>query len=97
MYFITVRNSGRLQSEASAKRAIVCHQTGWDVIIGIPFCTLNIVLLLLDCILISPRFYRRPGSFTYSFTDQVESLFILAFARQRTVKLHIPLTSAILA
>lgn len=66
-------------------------------IVGISFCTLNIVLLLFDCILISPRFYRRPGSFTYSFTDQVELLFILEFARQRTVKLHTPLTSAILA
>jgi hypothetical protein len=29
--------------------------------------------------MLSARFYLRPGSFTQSFTDQVESLFIPAF------------------
>lgn len=33
----------------------------------------------MNCALISYRFYLRPGSFTSSFTDRVESLFIPAF------------------
>lgn len=37
------------------------------------------LLFLTNCILISVRFYLRPGSFMHSFTDQVESLFAPAF------------------
>jgi len=51
----------------------------WIVGIGLFFFILNIVLFLINCIMISLRFYFRPGSFTDSFTDQVESLFIPSF------------------
>ncbi|KAG5951220.1 hypothetical protein E4U53_003552 [Claviceps sorghi] len=55
------------------------YRAGWITTIGLCFCLLNVVLFVLNCILLSCRFYLRPGSFTRSFTDQVESLFIPAF------------------
>ncbi|KAK0615835.1 voltage-dependent anion channel-domain-containing protein [Bombardia bombarda] len=47
--------------------------------IGLAFFLLNICLFIINCILISLRFYWRPGSFFNSFTDQLECLFIPAF------------------
>lgn len=41
-------------------------------------------LFVMNCILLSCRFYLRPGAFTSSFTDQVESLFIPAFVSLAT-------------
>lgn len=43
------------------------------------FALLNMALFVTNCVLITVRFRLRPGSFTASFTDQVESLFINAF------------------
>ncbi|PTB79192.1 hypothetical protein M440DRAFT_1327620 [Trichoderma longibrachiatum ATCC 18648] len=63
---------------ASALHGLV-YQAEWVTGFGIAFCLLNIVLFLTNCVLISLRFYFRPGSLTKSFTDQVESLFIPAF------------------
>ncbi|ETS06613.1 hypothetical protein M419DRAFT_68750 [Trichoderma reesei RUT C-30] len=63
---------------ASALHGLV-YQAEWVTGFGIAFCLLNIVLFLTNCVLISMRFYFRPGSLTKSFTDQVESLFIPAF------------------
>lgn len=57
----------------------VQYTPSWITVIGIFFCLLNITLFLMNCILLSMRFYLRPGSFTRSFTDQVETLFIPAF------------------
>lgn len=51
----------------------------WITGIGIFFCLLNMVLFLTNCVMLTARFCLRPGSFTQSFTDQVESLFIPAF------------------
>lgn len=51
----------------------------WIIGIGTFFCLLNIFLFVMNCIFIFVRFRLRPGSFTNSFTDQVESLFIPAF------------------
>ncbi|KAL6871177.1 voltage-dependent anion channel domain-containing protein [Trichoderma novae-zelandiae] len=63
---------------ASALHGLV-YQAEWVNGFGIAFCLLNIVLFLTNCVLLSMRFYLRPGSLTKSFTDQVESLFIPAF------------------
>lgn len=57
----------------------VVYRPEWVNAFGIFFCLLNIVLFLSNCVLLSMRFYLRPGSLTKSFTDQVESLFIPAF------------------
>jgi hypothetical protein len=57
----------------------VVYKAEWVTGFGIFFCLLNIVLFLTNCVLLSMRFYMRPGSLTKSFTDQVESLFIPAF------------------
>ncbi|GAO14277.1 hypothetical protein UVI_02000940 [Ustilaginoidea virens] len=51
----------------------------WVFGLGVFFCLLNLTLFLISCIMLSVRFYLRPGSFVNSFTDQVESLFIPAF------------------
>ena len=40
---------------------------------------LNLILFIMNCVFITMRFRMKPGSFTRSFTDQVESLFIPAF------------------
>ncbi|QYT01349.1 hypothetical protein H0G86_008392 [Trichoderma simmonsii] len=63
---------------ASALHGLV-YQAEWVNSFGVFFCLLNIVLFLTNCVLLSMRFYLRPGSLTKSFTDQVESLFIPAF------------------
>ncbi|KAL7944441.1 voltage-dependent anion channel domain-containing protein [Trichoderma barbatum] len=57
----------------------LAYQAKWVNGFGVFFCLLNIVLFLTNCVLLSIRFYLRPGSLTKSFTDQVESLFIPAF------------------
>ncbi|KFH41611.1 Malic acid transport protein-like protein [Hapsidospora chrysogenum ATCC 11550] len=49
----------------------------WLTGIGIFFMMLNICLFLLNCVMISMRFYLRPGSFTRSFTDQYELAVIM--------------------
>ncbi|KAK7417128.1 hypothetical protein QQX98_004731 [Neonectria punicea] len=63
--------------------ANILHSLKWDKPwihgIGVFFLLLNIILFLANCVLISIRFRLRPGSFTRSFTDQFESLFIPAF------------------
>ena len=53
-------------------------QARWLTGIGLFFFMLNLCLFLLNCVMISIRFRLHPGSFTHSFTDQVESLFIPA-------------------
>ncbi|KAK2605908.1 hypothetical protein QQS21_003634 [Conoideocrella luteorostrata] len=55
------------------------YRASWITYVGTFFCLLNIALFVMNCILLCSRFYMRPGSFTNSFTDQVESLFIPAF------------------
>ncbi|KAG6087588.1 hypothetical protein E4U15_007653 [Claviceps sp. LM218 group G6] len=55
------------------------YRADWITILGLCFCLLNMALFVMNCILLSCRFYLRPGAFTSSFTDQVESLFIPAF------------------
>lgn len=51
----------------------------WIHGIGVFFVLLNAVLFIGNCVLLSIRFRLRPGTFTRSFTDQFESLFIPAF------------------
>ncbi|KAF4984669.1 hypothetical protein FZEAL_185 [Fusarium zealandicum] len=58
---------------------VVKYDATWIYGIGVFFVLLNILLFLLNCVLICIRFRLRPGSFTNSFTDQAESLFIPAF------------------
>ncbi|KAL7937510.1 voltage-dependent anion channel domain-containing protein [Trichoderma chlorosporum] len=58
---------------SSALHGLV-YQAEWVTGFGVFFCLLNIVLFLINCVLLSMRFYLRPGSLTKSFTDQVESL-----------------------
>ncbi|KAG6012632.1 hypothetical protein E4U54_007407 [Claviceps lovelessii] len=55
------------------------YRAGWITTVGLCFCLLNVAFFVMNCILLSCRFYMRPGTFTRSFTDQVESLFIPAF------------------
>ncbi|KPM34932.1 hypothetical protein AK830_g11635 [Neonectria ditissima] len=63
--------------------ANILHSLKWDNSwihgIGVFFLLLNVILFGANCVLISIRFHLRPGSFTRSFTDQFESLFIPAF------------------
>ena len=47
--------------------------------VGTMFFIFNLCLFVLNCVLISMRFYLRPGSFVQSFTDQLESLFVPSF------------------
>lgn len=65
----------------------VVYQAEWVNGFGVFFCLLNIVLFLINCVLLSMRFYLRPGSLTKSFTDQVESLFIPAFVSLMSLNL----------
>ncbi|RSM09948.1 hypothetical protein CDV31_007465 [Fusarium ambrosium] len=62
--------------------ANILHSLKWDTPwirgIGLFFFILNLILFVTNLILLSIRFHIRPGSFTHSFTDQVESLFIPA-------------------
>ena len=57
----------------------VPYRADWLEGVGVAFALLNIALFVTNCILITMRFRLRPGSFTASFTDQVESLFHNAF------------------
>jgi tellurite resistance protein TehA-like permease len=54
----------------------VPYKVSWIDHIGLAFFFFNLCLFVMNIILISMRFYLRPGSFTNSFTDQMESLFI---------------------
>ncbi|KXX77594.1 Malic acid transport protein [Madurella mycetomatis] len=54
------------------------YKSQWLTGIGLAFFFLNICLFIMNCVLISLRFYWRPGSLVESFTDQYESLFISA-------------------
>ena len=76
-----------LFSSAFIKRHAVNWSSVWILGVGKFFFILNLVLFLINCVLISIRFYIRPGSLTHSFTDQVESLFIPSFVRRRTADL----------
>ncbi|KAK0386468.1 hypothetical protein NLU13_6303 [Sarocladium strictum] len=53
------------------------YSTSWIRGVGVFFCILNITLFLTNCVMLSLRFYLRPGSFTNSFTDQVDIGIIL--------------------
>lgn len=66
-------------SSASSQLTLaVPYKSAWLDGIGLAFFFLNLCLFIMNCILISLRFYWRPGSLVDSFTDQVESLFIAA-------------------
>lgn len=71
------------QNDATAGTAdsilLAYYRAGWITTVGLCFCLLNVAFFVMNCILLSCRFYMRPGTFTRSFTDQVESLFIPAF------------------
>ncbi|KAK3989775.1 malic acid transport protein [Cladorrhinum sp. PSN332] len=54
------------------------YKSEWLTAIGLAFFFLNLCLFITNCVLISLRFYWKPGSFVESFTDQFESLFISA-------------------
>jgi len=54
------------------------YRSQWLTGIGLAFFFLNLILFMLNCTLITLRFYWRPGSLLNSFTDQFESLFISA-------------------
>ncbi|KAL2141435.1 hypothetical protein VTI28DRAFT_2394 [Corynascus sepedonium] len=54
------------------------YRSEWLTDIGLAFFFLNLCLFTINCVLISLRFYLRPGSLVDSFTDQWESLFISA-------------------
>ncbi|KAK4154281.1 malic acid transport protein [Chaetomidium leptoderma] len=54
------------------------YKSQWLTGIGLAFFFLNLCLFVINCVLISLRFYWRPGSLAESFTDQLESLFISA-------------------
>ncbi|KAK4101538.1 hypothetical protein N658DRAFT_425452 [Parathielavia hyrcaniae] len=54
------------------------YRSEWLTGIGLAFFFLNLCLFVINCVLISMRFYWRPGSLMASFTDQFESLFISA-------------------
>ncbi|RYP92327.1 hypothetical protein DL770_001529 [Monosporascus sp. CRB-9-2] len=56
----------------------VAYEASWLYYIGLVFFLFNMSLFVMNCILITMRFKMVPGSFTHSFTDQVESLFIPA-------------------
>ncbi|KAJ4306943.1 hypothetical protein N0V88_000316 [Collariella sp. IMI 366227] len=56
----------------------VPYRSQWLTGIGLAFFFLNLCLFAMNCVLISLRFYWRPGSLVNSFTDQFESLFISA-------------------
>ncbi|EGS23960.1 uncharacterized protein CTHT_0006700 [Thermochaetoides thermophila DSM 1495] len=54
------------------------YRSKWLTGIGLAFFFLNIILYLINCLMLSLRFWFRPGAFLNSLTDQVESLFISA-------------------
>lgn len=53
-------------------------RSDWLYYIGLVFFLFNLCLFLVNCICITLRFRMVPGSFTHSFNDQTESLFIPA-------------------
>ncbi|KAK4142958.1 malic acid transport protein [Dichotomopilus funicola] len=57
------------------------YESNWLTGIGLAFFFLNILLFVANCVLISLRFYWRPGSLVDSFNDQFESLFISSIVR----------------
>ncbi|KAI1298660.1 voltage-dependent anion channel-domain-containing protein [Xylaria venustula] len=54
------------------------YEVRWLESVGVVFLLLNLLLFVLNCVLITMRFILVPGSFTHSFLDEVESLFIPA-------------------
>ena len=56
----------------------VPYKSQWLTGIGLAFFFLNLCLFVMNCVLISLRFYWRSGSLIESFNDQYESLFISA-------------------
>lgn len=60
---------------------LVPYESNWLTGIGLAFFFLNILLFVANCVLISLRFYWRPGSLIDSFNDQFESLFISSIVR----------------
>ncbi|KAH6640821.1 voltage-dependent anion channel [Chaetomium tenue] len=54
------------------------YKSQWLTGIGLAFFFLNLCLFIMNCVLISLRFYWRSGSLVESFNDQYESLFISA-------------------
>ncbi|KAK1832638.1 voltage-dependent anion channel [Podospora conica] len=55
------------------------YNVTWIDHIGLAFFFFNICLFVMNIILISLRFHLRPGSFTNSFSDQMESLAATIF------------------
>ncbi|KAK4132899.1 C4-dicarboxylate transporter/malic acid transport protein [Trichocladium antarcticum] len=49
------------------------YRSQWLTGVGLAFFFLNVFLFVMNCVLISLRFYWRPGTFVESFTDQFES------------------------
>jgi len=56
----------------------VPYRSDWLRIIGTVVFLFNLCLFVINCILLSLRFYWNPGSFKGSFISQSESLFIPA-------------------
>ncbi|RYP65017.1 hypothetical protein DL771_008514 [Monosporascus sp. 5C6A] len=68
----------------------VAYEAAWLYYIGLVFFLFNMSLFIMNCVLITMRFRMVPGSFTHSFTDQVESLFIPAvFVSTGTILINI--------
>lgn len=68
----------------------VAYEASWLYYIGLVFFLFNMSLFMMNCILITMRFRMVPGSFTHSFKDQVESLFIPAvFVSTGTILINI--------
>ncbi|KAI0972891.1 voltage-dependent anion channel-domain-containing protein [Xylaria arbuscula] len=54
------------------------YDVRWLESVGVVFFLLNLLLFIFNCVLITMKFILVPGSFTHSFLDEVESLFIPA-------------------
>ncbi|EEU46312.1 uncharacterized protein NECHADRAFT_78786 [Fusarium vanettenii 77-13-4] len=79
-YFTMTMSTGGVANILHSRKPTpnVKWDTPWIRGIGLFFFILNLILFVTNLILLSIRFHIRPGSFTHSFTDQVESLFIPA-------------------
>jgi hypothetical protein len=76
VFFLSSLSLARERAGADAEA--VPYKSQWLTGIGLAFFFLNLCLFTMNCVLISLRFYWRPGSLVDSFTDQFESLFISA-------------------
>ena len=55
----------------------VPYKSQWLYYVGVVFTLFNVSLFVTNCGLVALRFaLSPPGSFTHSFTDQMECLFI---------------------